>query len=165
MSRLRISWMFSVLFLVLSLSASAQPDWTRVGSTGTIDETAVGTYEVNGAGLFHAGGSFTNIVARFNVDNVSNQFPLAPWTTLELTAQDGSALGVVGATLFRVPRCSGTSIAVCSVSSTDAVASPTCTRCTLAAPLDFANNSYYVQVTVIRQSTAVTPILWGLRLF
>lgn len=165
MNRLRISWICSVLFLVLSLSASAQPDWTRVGSTGTMDEAPANAFQVNGAALFQATGSTATVVARFNVDNVSNQFPLAPWNTLEMTAQDGTAQGAVTATLFRVPRCTGTSVAVCTVGSTDAIAGPTCTRCTFGAPLDFANNSYYVQVTITRMTAAVTPALFNLRLF
>ena len=128
MNRLRISWLCGVLFLALSLSASAQPDWTRVGSTGTLDEASLGAFQVNGAALLHAAGSLTSVVARFNVDNVSNQFPFAPWNTLEMTSQDG-------------------------------------TRCTFGAPLDFANNSYYVQVTINRVTAAVTPILFNLRLW
>lgn len=163
MNRLRISWVFGVLFLVLSLSASAQPDWTRVGSTGTVDEAS--PFQVNGAGLFHAAGSLTSVVARFNVDNVSGLFPFAPWNTLEMTSQDGSAQSVVIARLFRVPRCSGTSILVCTAQSTDAIAGPTCTQCTFGAPLDFANNSYYVEVTINRSVAAVTPALFNLRLF
>lgn len=163
MNRLRISWICSVLFLVLSLSASAQPpDWTRVGSTGTVDESS--PFQVNGAGLFHAVGSLTSVVARFNVDNVSGLFPVAPWSILEMTSQDGSPQGVVSATLFRVPRCSGTSIPVCTVQSSDTVAGPTCTRCAFTVPLDFANNSYYVQVTINRATAAITPALFNLRL-
>lgn len=165
MNRLRISWLCGVLFLALSLSASAQPDWTRVGSTGTLDEASLGAFQVNGAALLHAAGSLTSVVARFNVDNVSNQFPFAPWNTLEMTSQDGTAQGVVSATLFRVPRCTGTSIAVCTVQSTDTIAGPTCTRCTFGAPLDFQANSYYVQVTINRVTAAVNPILFNLRLW
>lgn len=163
MNRLRVTWICGVLFLVFSLSAIAQPNWTRVGSTGTIDEAS--PFQVNGAALFHPAGSLTSVVARFNVDNVSGQFPLVPWNTLELTSQDGNPLGSVTARLFRVPRCSGTSVLVCTALSSDTIVGPACTQCTFAAPLDFLNNSYYVEVTITRNSTAVTPALFGLRLF
>ncbi len=166
MNRLRISWICGVLFLALSLSASAQPDWTRVGSTGTIDEASLGAYATNtGASLQHIAGSLTTVVSRYNVDNVSGLFPLAPWNTLEMTSQDGTLQGQVSATLFRVPRCGGTSFAVCTVVSSDTIAGPTCTQCTFGAPLDFANNSYYVQVTITRSLTTVFPTLFNLRLW
>lgn len=165
MNRLRIAGIWGVLVLALSLSASAQPDWTRVGSTGTMDESPANAFQVNGAGLFQATGSLAPVVARFNVDNVSNLFPLAPWNTLEMTSSDGTLQGQVSATLFRVPRCTGNSIAVCTVQSSDTIAGPTCTRCTFGAPLDFQNNSYYVQVTITRATAGVTPVLWNLRLW
>lgn len=165
MNRLRISWIWGVLLLTLSLSASAQPDWTRVGSTGTVDETSLGAFQVNGAGLLHAANNLSTVVARFNVDNVSGLFPLAPWNTLEMTSQDGTLQGQVSATLFRVPRCSGSSIPVCTVTSTDTVAGPTCTQCTFGTPLDFQANSYYVQVTITRSVANVTPVLFNLRLW
>ena len=79
-----------------------------------------------------------------------------------MTSQDGSAQGLVIARLFRVPRCSGTPILVCLVQSTDAVAGPTCTQCTFGASPDFVNNSYYVEVTITRNTAAVTPVLFNL---
>lgn len=163
MKGLRISSVCGILFLVLAMSAGAQPDWTRIGSTGTIDEAT--PYQVNGPALFHAAGSLTSVVARFNVDNVSGLFPIAPWNTLEMTSQDGSPMGLVTARLMRVPRCTGTALVVCIAQSSDTVTGPTCTRCTFGAPLDFANNSYYVEVIINRSSTAVTPALFNLRLF
>ena len=163
MKGLRISSVCGVLFLVLSLSASAQPDWTRIGSTGTVDESA--PFQVNGPALFHAAGSLNAVVARFNVDNVSGLFPIAPWNTLEMTSQDGNPLSLVTARLMRVPRCSGTPIFVCAAQSSDAVATPTCTQCTFGAPLDFANNSYYVEVVINRSVANITPTLFNLRLF
>lgn len=163
MKGLRISSVCGILFLVLSLSASAQPDWTRIGSTGTIDETS--PYQVNGPGLFHPAGSLTAVVARFNVDNVSGLFPLAPWNTLEMTSQDGSPMSLITARLVRVPRCTGTPFTVCVAQSSDLVAGPTCTQCTFGAPLDFANNSYYVEVVINRSVANVTPVLFNLRLF
>lgn len=163
MKGLRISSVCGILFLVLAMSAGAQPDWTRIGSTGTIDEAT--PYQVNGPALFHAAGSLTSVVARFNVDNVSGLFPIAPWNTLEMTSQDGSPMGLVTARLMRVPRCTGTALVVCTAQSSDTVTGPTCTRCTFGAPLDFANNSYYVEVIINRSSTAVTPALFNLRLF
>lgn len=165
MNRRRISWICGVLFLVLSLSASAQPDWTRVGSTGTMDENPPNAFQVNGAGLFHAAGVVGSVVARFNVDNVSGLYPFAPWNALEMTSADGTPQGQVSATLFRVPRCGGNSIPVCTVQSNDNIAGPTCTTCTFGAVMDFQANSYYVQVTISRAVPAVTPVLFNLRLF
>ncbi len=163
MNRLRISWIYGVLFLVLSLSASAQPDWTRIGSTGTVDEST--PFQVNGPALFHPVNSLTSVVARFNVDNVSGQFPLAPWNVLEMTSQDGTTQGQVTARLMRVPRCTGTPILVCAVQSSDTALGPTCTQCTFTPQPDFANNSYYVEVTISRSVATVTPALFSLRLF
>jgi hypothetical protein len=137
-------------------------DWTAVGSTGAIDEGSLGVYATNDASLFFAAGTTGNIVAYFNVVNNSGT-DTPPWTTLEMTSKDGSASSNVTAVLYRVPKCSGSAIAVCSVLSSETSTSPVCTTCS-TGQLDFANNAYFVKVLVDRTATTASPAFYGLRL-
>ena len=146
----------------LPLTAGAQ-QWTAVGSTGAIDEGSLGLYATNDAGLFFAAGATGNVTAYYNVVNNSGS-STAPWTTLEMTSADGSATANVTAVLYRVPRCSGSAIAVCSVLSSESTTSPTCTSCTFSGGLDFANNAYFVKV-ILQKTSTTNPAVYQLRLF
>jgi len=154
--------MVGLVLTVLFPFAANAVDWTAVGSTGAIDEGSLGVYAANDAALFFATGTTGNIISYFNVVNNSGS-DTPPWTTLDLTSKDGSASGNVTAVLYRVPKCSGSAIAVCSALSSETSTTPVCTSCS-TGQLDFANNAYFIKVFVDRSATTASPTLYGLRL-
>ena len=160
--KLRNFLMVGLALAVLSPFAANAVDWTAVGSTGALDEGSLGVYAVNDAALFFAAPSTGNIISYFNVVNNSGT-DTPPWTTLDLTSKDGSANGNVTAVLYRVAKCSGSIIAVCSALSSETSTTPVCTSCS-TGQLDFANNAYFIKVFVDRTATTASPTLYGLRL-
>jgi len=141
--------------------------WTAVASTGVVDESAAGIYAFGSTNLgYNAGGSVAPIVARYDVTNTfgGGLTDAPPWTRLELGYFDSSTLSQVRADLFRVDRCTGTQVLLCTVTSVDATA-PTCGVCGITAGFNFANFLYYVQVTVSRTSANVSPQAFTLRIF
>jgi hypothetical protein len=62
---------FAVLaFFLAALPVAAQSGaWSSVGSTGSIDETALGIYAVNGPALQHQAAATGTVFARYNVTN------------------------------------------------------------------------------------------------
>ena len=109
--RLRNFLMVGLALTLLFPFAASAVDWTAVGSTGAMDEGSLAVYATNDAALFFASGTTGNIISYFNVVNNSGT-DTPPWTTLDLTSKDGSANGNVTAVLYRVPKCSGSAIAV-----------------------------------------------------
>jgi hypothetical protein len=156
------------LFLV-ALPLSAQTGtWTAVASTGVIDEASAGIYQFGTVNLTYNGaGSLANIVARYNVTNTwgGGALDTPPWTWLEMGYVDNNPSVAVRADLIQVNPCTGAQVIICTVGSLDATAA-TCNRCNFTAPMNFATNLYYVQVTLSRTSTAVPPPhLLTLRIF
>lgn len=155
------------LFL-LPLSMSAQgpgAGWTAVASTGAIDEASLTAYETNGSFLQHLAGSVVPVVARYNVTNSLAAFTnTPPWDNLELGYFDNAAGSAVSATLYRVDPCTGNRLALCTVTSIDN-ALATCRRCTFTQDMDFGNYLFYVEVTVTRNASALTPSARTLRIF
>lgn len=155
-------------FFLAALPMAAQTGaWSEVGSTGSIDETALGIYAVNGAVLQHRAGSTGTVFARYNVTNTfgGGLTDAPPWNTLELSYFDNSVSGTMAAVLLQVNRCTGAQTVLCNVSSVDAAA-PTCRTCNFpAGSINFGTNLYYVEVRLSRSSTAVTPQVIGLRIF
>jgi len=86
------------------------------------------------------------------------------WSTLEMGYFDNSPSSQVTATLVRLDPCTGSLNTLCTVTSVDSGAI-TCRRCTFTGPLDFTRYVYYVSVDLNRSSTAVSPKLFGLRIF
>jgi len=152
----------AVLSTALPLAAATGP-WTAVASTGVLDESAAGIYAAGTTDLGYSPvGSLAPIVARYNVTNTwSTDTP--PWTILELGYFDNSAASAVNAVLFKVDPCTGSQTVVCSVTSFDS-ASSTCNSCQFAAGINFATNLYYVQVTITRNTAAVSPKALTLRI-
>ena len=74
--------MVGLALTVLFPFAAKAVDWTAVGSTGAIDEGALGVYAVNDAALFFATGTTGNIISYFNVVNNSGTERRRgrPWT-------------------------------------------------------------------------------------
>ena len=138
--------------------------WTAVGSTGTVDEAALGFFCMNGTQLGYRAGSasVSPIVARYNVTNTSGQ-EIAPWNVLELGYFDNAAAGQVTAQFFQVDPCTGARTLICSVTSLNAAA-PNCVRCTFGVGIDFSQFLYYVEVTVSRTNAAALPTANTLRI-
>lgn len=158
----------AVAFLFLAaLPLSAQSGtWTAVASTGILDESSAGAYNLSGPNLSHVAGSLTTLVARYNVTNTygGGTDDTPPWTRLELGYFDSAPAGSVTARLFRVDPCTGTPVLICTVPSVDNSASD-CETCSITAGFDFSQYLYYVEVTVSRTSSLVTPIARTLRIY
>jgi hypothetical protein len=158
----------AVLTLFLAaLPVTAQTRaWSAVGSTGSIDETSLGSYAVNTTSLFHQSAAVGTVVARYNVTNTSGGTDTPPWTTLEMTYFDIDAGSTVSATLIQVDRCTGFPRTICSVTSVDAT-SQRCVSCTFPAgtTINFATSLYVVEARVTRSATNDLPQLIGLRIF
>lgn len=154
------------LFLAALPLAAQSGVWTAVGSTGTIDEASLPIYAVNTNNLTFLGASTGTVVARYNVTNTfgGGLTDAPPWTTLEMTYFDIAATSSVSATLFRVNRCTNAFSVVCGVASVDATA-PTCVSCNFpAGAINFATDSYVVEVRLSR-TAAPLPQLFSLRIF
>jgi hypothetical protein len=168
MKRAFISLAVAAVVLAGLPLAAQSGTWTAVASTGTIDESALGIFAFGSTNLGYLGGSaaVTPIVARYNVTNTlgGGVSDIMPWTTLELGYFDNSVNSAVRADFFRVDRCTGAQQLICTAGSVDAAASQ-CVRCTFpAGTVNFANNLYYVQVTLSRNAAAVSPQALTLRL-
>jgi hypothetical protein len=159
---------FAVLALFLAaVPVTAQQAWTSTGSTGTVDETSLGIYATNLASIGFTAGPTGSIQARYNVTNAfgGGFTDTPPWNTLEMTYFDNSVSSGVAATLFQVSRCTGTVTALCTVGSVDSAAN-TCRTCNFAAgSINFAVNSYWVELRMSRSVNTVNPQLIALRIF
>lgn len=156
----------ALLFLAALPLAAQTGTWTAIPSTGAIDESSLGAYNVSGPNLSHVAGSLTPIVARYNVTNTygGGADDTPPWTRLELGYFDNSAAGSVSARLYRVDPCTGTPVLICNVPSVDNSTS-TCEACSITAGFDFSQYLYYVEVVITRTSTGVTPTAKTLRIY
>ena len=85
---------------------------------------------------------------------------MRPWTTLIASVTDDSASGSVTTRLLQVDKCNSTETQICSITSSDDGSNAHCDTCTFSSgALDFANYEYYVEVKLVRTSTAVTAAL------
>lgn len=146
-------------------AAAATGIWSAVGSTGVVDESAVGIYSFGSTNLTYlpASASLAPIVARYNVTKTWGASDTPPWSVLEMGYFDSSPLSAVQVDLIQVNPCTGSQVVLCSMTSLDATAA-TCNRCVFTAPINFATNLYYVQVTLSRTSNAVSPQLLTLNI-
>jgi hypothetical protein len=87
------------------------------------------------------------------------------WTTFSMAAADDTSLGSVSAILYKVDKCSNTETQLCSLTSSDSDDAPHCYTCEFLGGLDFANNAYYVDVTIARDSATGTIALYELALY
>ena len=155
--------LLGLVFLVFASSASAQV-WTAVGSSGAIEHNSLSTYATSDGALFFRSGATGNVNAIYSVTNPED-FGNPAWTTLEFTARSGGGLGVFAtASLVRQPRFSGSAIAVCTAiaPATSALSTSTCTFS--SSTFDFANNYYFVRVSLGRTG-AESQTAWGIRVF
>ena len=160
-----------VLVLVLcALPGAAQSwDWSEPGSTGVVgDGTAsLGLYTFVGSTFGVGAGNIATVDARYPVTNtVGSATDITPaWTTLEFTGTDQWAGASISATLYEVDKCASTETQLCSVTSSDSDQDTECFSCTFTGPLDFANNAYYVYVSISNSSTSEDPRLYSLSVY
>jgi hypothetical protein len=151
----------ALLFAALPAAAQAY-DWSNVGSVGILAAGIGGVFD--GATFKHAPLRTGSLTARYPVTNTygSSTSKTPPWTTLYAAVSDNSSAGSVTAKLVEVDKCSNTETTLCTLTSSDN-ADPQCATCTFSSSaFDFANNHYYVQVTIARTSTSASPELHSL---
>ena len=150
------SWLILCLFLV-ALPASAQMDWSIVGSGGIVDESSTSLHEFSGGRIQFKSGQTGTITVRYPVTAYGNANGLQPpWDILKLTAIDDSASGSVSAKLVSVDECSGEEEELCSVNASGA---PGCAICIFPPDIDFTVYSYYIEGTLTRSSTAANEAI------
>lgn len=162
----------AVLVLLLSLAfltpalVSAQP-WTAAGVTAIVDPLYRDAYKLRiGDPSYITFADYTEaseFKALFNVTDTTGTGSPA-WNTLEITAFDSfGSTNYVRATLYRTEKCTGKTTALCTVTSQNS-SSPACGQCTFTTPIDFFNNSYFVQVE-FKVSLMTDLRLYSLRVY
>jgi hypothetical protein len=150
----------SILALLLALPAAAQSyDWSNTGSAGNFLNNSFFSASASGPTLKFNSFSTGTIVKRYLVTNTfgSATSSIPGWTTLRAAFTDTSANGSVVIKLFKVAKCDNTETQLCEIDSSDA-AGVQCASCALASSsdVDFANFSYWVEVTLSRTSTSAS---------
>ena len=150
--------LLAVTLFLAALPMFAQThDWTSVG----VEEERVdknGAFKIAFAGptMRFTSISTGDIVLRYPVTNTygSGTSKTPAWTTLWSTYKDNSASGSVTTKLYELEECSGTETLICTISSSDS-GSNQCSTCTFSSStFDFANNTYWVEVTLSRSATS-----------
>jgi hypothetical protein len=160
---------FVLVLALCALPAAAQSwDWSNAGSTGVVDDSTAAAAIYTFTGPYFGFASSTGTVeARYPVTNtMGSATDISPaWTTLQITVHDQYTTGSVTATLYEVDKCASTETQLCSVTSTDTDQDLHCNSCTFTGPVDFANNAYYVLVSVARTATSADPRLYELAVY
>lgn len=154
------------LFLAAMPALAQTHDWTSVGVTGIVDKNSAFKLTFSGPTLRFNSFSSGDLVARYPVTNTygSGTSKTPPWTTLWATYRDNSASGSVTVRLWEVEECSGVENLICTISSSDS-SSIQCSTCTFSSStFDFANNTYFVEVTLNRTGTTPTEEIHSLAL-
>lgn len=161
---------FVLVLALCALPAAAQSwDWSEPGSTGVVDDgtASLGLYSFIGSTFGIGAGNVATVEARYPVTNtVGSATDISPaWTTLEMTVHDQYTGGSVTATLYEVDKCASTETQLCSLTSSDTDQDVQCESCTFTGPLDFANNTYYVLVSITNSATTDDPRLYALAVY
>ena len=148
----------SLFALLLALPAVAQSyDWSNVGSAGNFQSGSFFSATSTGPTLKFKSISTGTIVKRYLVTNTFgsaiNSIP--GWTNLRAAFTDDSSNGSVVIKLFKVDNCSNTETQLCEIDSADG-SGVQCESCALASSsdVDFANFTYWVEVTLTRSATS-----------
>ena len=144
------------LFLAALPALAQTHDWTSVGVGGRVDKNSLFKVTFTGPTLRFNSTSTGDLIARYPVTNTfgSGTSKTPAWTTLWSSYKDNSASGSVTTKLYGVEECSGTETLICTITSSDS-SSNQCSTCTFSSStFDFANNSYWVEVTLNRSATS-----------
>jgi hypothetical protein len=162
---------FVLVLALWALPAAAQNnwDWSAAGSTGVVDDgtASLGLYTFAGAYVGIAPGNIATVEARYPVTNtMGSATDISPaWTTLQMAVHDQYTAGSVTATLYEVDKCASTETQLCSITSSDTDQDVHCNSCAFTGPLDFANNAYYVFVSITNTATTADPRLYELAVY
>jgi hypothetical protein len=162
-----ITRLLAIALFTAALPALAQThDWTSIGGVGILDPKA-GSFKstFTGPTLRFNSISTGDIIARYPVTNTygSGTSKTPPWTTLWATFTDNSALGSVTTRLYQVDKCSANETLICTITSSNGSSSPQCASCNFSSStFDFANNTYWVEVTMSRSSTTAAEEIHSL---
>ncbi|HWN98445.1 MAG TPA: hypothetical protein VNS63_04175 [Blastocatellia bacterium] len=141
--------------------------WTALGSTGTVDESALSLYASVSTEIgFRPGAVGKILIARYNVTNTfdNNANPNQPgWRTLEMGSNAPNSV-IIEAKLFQVKACQPAQELICTARNRSN--DHPCATCQISVPIDFTNNLYYVEVTLNRTAVpAALPRMFTLRIF
>ena len=140
----------AALFLLTSLPASAQL-WGQSGSTGIIDEASLGLFEFSGPTLRFKAGAVGTIVARYPIESDTSN---PGWASLSLSyAGPGVTVRVL-----EVNQCSAAEVLVTSFNNPNSPEATICIGHIFGGwPWNFAQHTYYLEVTLTRATTATNP--------
>jgi hypothetical protein len=161
----------AVCLLFVSLPAAAQSwDWSAPASSGVPDDgtSSSGLWEFSGVAFQIKANAVSTQQIRFPVTNtVGSSHDVSPaWTTLEMAyADNSSTAGSVVGTLYKIEKCSNTITEMCTITSTDGDGSLTCSTCTFSGGFDFANNAYWVDVTITKTDVPADPKLYEVAVY
>jgi hypothetical protein len=144
------------LFLAALPALAQTHDWTSVGVGGRVDKNSLFKITFTGPTLKFNSISTGDLIARYPVTNTfgSGTSKTPAWTTLWASYKDNSASGSVTTKLYGVEECSGAETLICTITSSDS-SSNQCSSCTFSSStFDFANNTYWVEVTLNRSATS-----------
>ncbi|HEX7832820.1 MAG TPA: hypothetical protein VF787_24420 [Thermoanaerobaculia bacterium] len=145
----------SLVLLLSALPLFAQSmDWSRVGSTGIIDEDSLTLFGFTAYDLEFKTGQTGTITARYPVMHTGN--PVPGWT---LFYAGGSGPGV-NVKLIENSECIPSTPTVICETGASTAGGNFCTPCSdFVHELDFVNNAYYFEVTMTRATTSTNPKL------
>ena len=157
--------LLTIALFVTALPALAQThDWTSVGVTGRIAPAGAFKMTYTGPTLKFNSISTGDIVARYPVTNTygSGTSKTPPWTTLWMSYKDNSTSGSVVARLYSLEKCTAAETLICTITSSNS-SSNLCNSCSFnSSTFDFANNTYWVEVTLNRSVTSAAEELHSL---
>lgn len=159
-----------IMVATTSAAAMAQDDkpWTTIGSDGTVDESGQMTFTDNIAFL-----ESDSAVIRYNVvavDGLFNEGLQAAFPRMTARFRDNGSNNRVIVRLRRAPIDGGNVVTMLRLDSNDYAGSSSFQTQSVTAcgdeafSFDFANNAYYIEVTMSRTSLPVTPGLASIKL-
>lgn len=141
----------AVLFVIAALPASAQQLWGTAGSVGIIDEASVGLYEFSGQSLQFKPGAVGTIVARYHIDGDIQNPGWGSWWI----AYAGAGVTV---RIKEVQECGITETTVATFNNPNSPEANICMSYFWGPyTWNFAQKSYYLEVTLTRATTATNP--------
>lgn len=139
----------AALFLLTTLPASAQL-WSSAGSTGIIDESSAALYEFSGQSLQFKAGATGTIVARYPiVSDISNP----GWGSFWI----GYAGPGVTVRIKEVNQCGNTETTLTTYNGNSEAYICISHMFFGLFTWNFSQNSYYLEVTLTRATTATNP--------
>ena len=145
-----LSLFAAVLLVLAAVPASAQL-WSAAGSTASIDEASLGLFEFSGQTLQFKAGAVGTITARYPiVSDITNP----GWGSMWI----GYAGAGVTVTLKEVSQCGNTEAVITTFNNPNTPEANICAG-HFFGPFtwNFAQRSYYLEVTLTRATTATNP--------